>query len=484
MGETDERRQPVKAQLGLWDAVSIIVGIVIGSTIFRTPPVIFSNVSGPWMALGVWLLGGVLSLIGAFCYAELTTTYPRSGGDYVYLTRAFGRPVGFLFGWAQLAVILTGSIGAMAFIFAEYAVEYAGIEAERREPLLVGLAVAAVVGLSLLNILGVSLGKVVQNVLSLVKVLGLAGVVVAGVVWGPAEYRTAAAWSVEFPPQVGFGVAMILVLYAYGGWNDAAFVAAEVRDKKNLPRALILGTALVTLIYLAVNAAYLLGLGFEEARKFRPIAADVLALPLHRLGFQAMCLLVMVAALGAINGLIFTGSRLYSSLGAEHRVFAVLGRWHPLLGSPLWSLLVQMVLSVAMILLVGAQAGRDLIDAALLRLGLEPMPWERYFGGFETLFAGTAPVFWGFFLLTGIALFVLRVKDRGIERPFALPVPFFPLLPLIFCGMCLYGLWSAATYARWVTLIGVVPLLAGVPLYFVSYLERRRGDWPSPGSAH
>ena len=115
-----EPQGPGHAKLGLWDTVSIIVGIVIGSSVFTTPPTIFSNVPGPWEALGVWFVGGVLSLIGALCYAELATTYPRSGGDYVYLTRAFGRPVGFLFGWAQLAVILSGSTGAMAFIFGEY----------------------------------------------------------------------------------------------------------------------------------------------------------------------------------------------------------------------------------------------------------------------------------------------------------------------------------------------------------------------------
>src|SRR5205823_6288214 len=129
---------------------------------------------------------------------------------------------------------------------------------------------------------------------------------------------TAQAWNVELPIDKSFGVAMILVLYAYGGWNDAAFVAADVKNRRDLPKALLLGTAGVTLIYLAVNAAYLLGLGFEGARKFRPVPADVLHLLLGELGFKAMCILVMVSDLGAINGLIFTGSRVYSSLGSEH----------------------------------------------------------------------------------------------------------------------------------------------------------------------
>lgn len=468
MGGTEEHKEPVRPQLGLWDAVSIIVGIVIGSTIFRTPPVIFQNVETPWMGLGVWLLGGVLSLIGAFCYAELATTYPRSGGDYVYLTRAFGPLVGFLFGWAQLAVILTGSIGAMAFIFAEYAVQLFDIDKAVRNEWMVAFAVGAVVILSAMNILGVVLGKSVQNLLSLAKILGLACVIVAGFGWRQPDALTPEAWTVHLPIDKSFGLAMILVLYAYGGWNDAAFVAAEVRERRNLPKALLLGTGIVTLIYLLVNAAYLLSLGFDGARQFRPVAADVLQGPLGHRGFQAMCLLVMTAALGAINGLIFTGSRVYSALGEDHSIFAWLGRWNPRFGSPLWALLVQALLSVGMILLVGTQAGRDLIDRGLVAIGQAPVPWSRYFGGFDTLFAGTAPVFWLFFLLTGVSLFVLRIKDPNIDRPFSLVTPFYPLLPLIFCCMCMYGLYSASDYARWVALIGIVPLLVGLPLYALS----------------
>jgi len=474
MGEQESPGQPVKPQLGTWDAVSIIIGIVIGSTIYKTPPIIFQNVSSPWMGMGVWLLGGALALVGALCYSELATTYPRSGGDYVYLTRAYGAPVGFLFGWAQLAVILTGSIGAMAFIFGDYAVDYLQasklltIENDRKEEYAAGLAIGAVVVLSVTNILGVLLGKVVQNLLTAAKVLGLGAIVVAGFFYSPAGAYTPAAWDVKLPINESFGVAMILVFYAYGGWNDAAFVAADMKDTRNIPRALVLGVGIITLVYLAVNAAYLLALGFEGARQFRPVAADVLRGPLGDGGFKVMCLVVMVSALGAINGLIFTGSRVYTSLGSEHSVFTVLGRWNKNLGAPLWSLLIQAIICVAMIFLVGMKPGREAIDSLLTGIGLDKMPWDRYFGGFDTLFAGTAPVFWLFFLLTGISLFILRAKDPTIERPFKLRAPFYPLLPLIFCGMCAYGLYSASMYAKYVSLIGIVPLVIGIPLYFVS----------------
>src|SRR5713226_5481210 len=152
--------QPIQAQLSLWDAVSIIIGIVIGAGIYETPPLIFKNVHGPWEGLGVWALGGLLSLVGALCYAELATAYPRSGGDYVYLGRAFGPWLGFLFGWAQLAVILTGSIGMMAYVFADYSVELGAVS---RDWCFLA-ALAAVAGLTLLTLLGVVFGKGAQNV--------------------------------------------------------------------------------------------------------------------------------------------------------------------------------------------------------------------------------------------------------------------------------------------------------------------------------
>ena len=281
--------------MGLWDAVSIIVGIVIGAGVYETAPLVLANVPDPWTGLGVWALGGALSLCGALCYAELATTFPQSGGDYVYLKRAYGPLLGFLFGWTQLCVVITASIGAMAFVFADYAVRLTGdasASAARVQP--PELAVAAVAGLTLLNILSSVAGKNVQNVLTAAKIIGMTAIVCAGFGWG-----SAAAWTETAPAATSnLGLAMILVLYTYGGWNDAAFVAAEVRDpSKNIPRALALGVGCITAAYLLVNAAYIGGLGFAAARASHAIAADTLALAWGSAGAKAMCLLVMLSAL-------------------------------------------------------------------------------------------------------------------------------------------------------------------------------------------
>jgi amino acid transporter len=463
MGETSTEAGPAQAELGLWDAVSIIVGIVVGTGIFVLPEPIFSNVRGPWLGLLVWVAGGVLALIGALCYAELATAYPKTGGDYEYLTRAFGPWVGFSFGWAQLAVILTSSIGQMAFVFAYYAAE---IWPESGVP---GFAVAAavVLGLTLLNLLGVFFGKTTQNVLTVVKILGLLGVLYVGFrhanpdLWQPSSPRD------DIPLPWG-SVAIILVLYTFGGWNDAAFVAAEVRDRRrNIPRALLLGVGLITLIYLLVNLAYLLCLGFDGAAGGRgPIGARLIARSGWQFGPQAFSALVMISALGAMNGLIFAGSRVYTRLGQDHSFFASLGRWHPRRRTPVWAMLVQALICLLYILVLGTTTGQAAINSILTGLRLqEETAWQPT-QGFQMLVDCTAPVFWFFFFLTGVSLMVLRSKDPATERPFR--VPLYPVVPLIFCAMCLYMLYSAITYRGWFTAPAGVLVLLGVPLFFLS----------------
>jgi amino acid transporter len=451
--------------LSLWDAVSIIVGIVVGTSIFKTPQLVFGNVQGPWEGLGCWALGGILALIGSLCYAELATTYPRMGGDYVYLTRAFGRWVGFLFGWAQLTVILTGSIGAMAYAFADYAVELWALPADWS----VWLAVGSVVVLTFLNLLGVMVGKSAQNVLTGLKVVGLAAIFVAGMCWGGH-----APLSSQQPMSgPGFGLAMVFVFYAYGGWNDAAFVAAEVRNRqRNMPLALLLGTGGIMIIYLLINVAYLWGLGFEGVRSSGAPAADVARLAWGDWGARGISLLVVLSALGAINGLIFTGSRIYVSLGIDHRVFGWLGHWDHRRGTPVRSLVTQSAIALVLIVIVGTARGQSLLDLGLTSIGLHALPWNDYYGGFNTLVAGSAPVFWGFFLLTGISMFVLRAKDRDRVRPFSAPA--YPLEPIVFCGMCLYMLYSAVDYAKGLSLLGIAPLLIGLPLYWLSERATRQ----------
>lgn len=441
-------------RLGLWDAVSLVIGIVVGTSIFRTAPEVFQNTSGPWSALGAWFLGGVLSIIGALCYAELATTYTRAGGDYEYLTRAFGPWAGFLFGWAQLTAVLTSSIGTMAYTFADYGVKLFRMN----ESGAVWLAATPIVVATLLNALGTSLGKSTQNICTVAKVVGLIGVVLAGVAcadWGNLALVVPLA---EGPDKAAnwqaFGLAMVFVLYAYGGWNDAAFVAAEVRDRKrNLPLALIGGVLGVTAVYLAVNVAYLAGLGFDAARATRTPATDVIEAAIGRAGGGLASILVMISALGAINGMVLVGSRVYAAAGADHRPLRWLSGWDALRGAPRAALIAQAVVALAMVFAVNVINPGD---------------------GFGTLLAATAPVFWSFLMGTGASVIVLRWRDPSRERPFA--VPFYPLPPLIFCATCGYMLWSSLAYAisisPWLPLMGAGPVAVGAVVYLLTPREK------------
>jgi basic amino acid/polyamine antiporter, APA family len=490
-GDTNEQ-----GSLGLWSVISIIVGIVVGVSIFKVPGTIFAFSSDPWTGLLVWAFGGLLALTGAFCYAELATTYPRSGGDYVYLTRAFGPWCGFLFGWAQLSVILPASIGLMAIVFADAATPIYEI------PDFMGLglsseftyAVAAVLVLSVLNIVGVTFGKVAQNVLTVVKVVGLLAIIVAGFGWAessPLDWRLGEPGTFVgggAAGQIGWGsLATILVLYAYGGWNDAAFVAAEVRHpRRNIPLALLLGVGLITLLYMCINLAYLTGLGFDGV-KAGDVPARLLQKAFGDQGATAMRVVVMISALGAANALIFAGARVYATLGNDYSLFGWLGFWRPGHGAPILALIAQSLITVFMILAVATSRGQNLINEAIagLNQGLTAVGlndqlavqtnanWNAD-GAFNALVTYTAPVFWAFFLATGFSLFALRSKEAERERPF--PVPLYPILPFVFCNMCVYMLYQSIKYIEYQALFAGVLVLFGLPLYFLSRAVGYRGD--------
>jgi amino acid transporter len=453
------------ASLSLWDAVSIIVGIVVGVSIFKVPGLIFANVSSPLEGLVAWGLGAVVAVCGTLTYAELATLHRRTGGEYVYLSHAYGPCLGFLFGWAQLTGVFSGSIGTMAYVFADYAIVLLNWDASAG----VGLALFSVLLLTTLHILGVKTSTTVQNVLTLSKLIGLVMLLAVGLLADSNESLTT-----EMPSGGGgFGLAMVFILYAYGGWNDAAMVSAEIRDsKRNVPRSLLIGIGLISSIYLLVNFAYLQGLGFAGIRESGTPATDVIANStllsptIRGWSVQAIAVLVILSALGAVHGLIFTGSRLYAALGSDHGLFEKLGRWHPRLGSPVWSLIAQASLTNLLIVTVGTETGRNCVDTVVKSVGRDPVPWENFGGGFDTLLAATAPVFWAFFLLSGSTVFVFRFRQPHADRPFR--TPFYPVVPLVFIFSCVYMIYSSISYAGDLALLALIPLAAGLPIYLLS----------------
>ena len=268
---------------------------------------------------------------------------------------------------------------------------------------------------------------------------------------------------------------MVLVLLTYGGWNDAAFVAAEVRGgPRAIARALLVGTVAITLIYLLLNAAFLWGLGFEQARNSHAIAADLLKRVFGPWGARAIAPLVMVSALGAINGMLFSGARVYAALGVDHPVFAWLGRAHS--RTPWGALLMQASVSLGLIGVVGTLGGRAWVNEMLTRVDLPAVEWTGH-GGFEVLSVVTTPLFWLFFLFCGLSVFVLRRRDPQLERPFT--VPLYPVLPLLFCGVCAYMIYAGIEYARRIHLFGGLMAVAGA-LVLAGLSLYRLSRWMDP----
>jgi APA family basic amino acid/polyamine antiporter len=427
-----------RPELGRIDAIALIVGIVVGAGIFRTPSLVAANVENETVLLCVWLLGGGISLIGALCYAELATTYPHVGGDYHFLTRAFGKNLAFLFAWARMMVIQTGSIALLAFVFGDYASLLFPL-GQSSSALYAAVMVVLLTGL---NLLGLQHGKRTQNLLTAAEVLGLLFVIGAGLALAssvPAESLgdQSTTPSSSAISSSALGLALIFVLLTYGGWNEAAYLSAEIKDaRRRFVWVLVWSLGIVTCLYVLANWAYLRGLGLRHMAMSETVAAELLLRTIGERGAQVISIVIMLAALTSANASIITGARSNYALGQDFPLFAALGRWRERANTPTNALLAQGTIALALVLLGFATRS-----------------------GFETMVEYTAPVFWFFFLLVGVALLVLRWREPGIDRPFR--VPLFPLTPLLFCATSAYLLYSSLVYTGIGALVGVVVLCVG-----------------------
>jgi basic amino acid/polyamine antiporter, APA family len=432
--------------LSVKDAVAIIVGIVVGAGIFRTPSLVAANVTNETSALLLWVAGGAVSLVGALCYAELTSTYPHPGGDYHYLTRAYGKPLSFLFVWSRMTVIQTGSLALLAFVFGDYASQLLRLGQFSSSI----YSAVVVIALTSLNIVGLRQGTWTQNLLTAVEVVSVLLVIGAGLFLIESPVA-----QINPPPAAqasngAIGLAMVFVLLTYGGWNEAAYISAEMKGRRDVAKALILGIGVITLLYLLVNWAYIRGLGLAGMAGSEAVATDLMLKATGQSGALFVSLLVAVSALTSANATVLTGARTNYALGRDFRLFRFLGRWHGAGNTPTNALLFQ-----------GA------IALALVSIGTATRK------GFATMVEYTAPVFWLFFFMVGLSLIVLRIRDSETPRSFR--VPLYPLTPILFCASCLYMLQASLAYTGIGALVGVTVLLTGLPVLFVArYWQRRK----------
>ncbi|MDX1671468.1 MAG: APC family permease [Balneolaceae bacterium] len=419
------------------NAVAVIVGIVIGIGIFRLPPLVAANASSGWEFLGFWLAGGLISMIGALCYAELSAAYPDAGGEYHFLRRAYGSSLGFLFSWGRMTVIQTGSIALAGFILGDYASSILNLGPYSSAI----YAAITVVMLTGLNLWGTHPAKNTQNVVtgSIVVVLLLVSL---GSIFGMEG-------SVDFSLVSGDGTgaigdAMIFVLLTYGGWNEAAYLSGELKGvKQNMSKVLILGIGVITLIYLLVNYAYLHTMGLEALQQSEVVGADLTAQLLGEEGAILLSCIVIITAISTANATIITGARTNYALGRDFSILSFLGKWNGRNNTPDNALLVQGAIALILVI-VGAVTKQSI----------------------TTMVDYTAPVFWFFLLMTGISLFIFRIRDLDIERPYS--VPLYPITPLLFVLVSLYMLYSSVVFTGIGALIGVGILLTGIPVLMMN----------------
>jgi len=418
-------------------AVAIIVGIVIGAGIFKTPSIVADVTGDVGWALTLWVGGALISLAGALCYAELATLYPHAGGDYHFLTKAYGKNISFLYGWAKAMVINTGSIALLAFVFGDYMTKVIPLGSYS----VIYWAVVIVVALTIVNLIGIQASAHIQTALTVLEVAGLIAIIIAGFglfttplppVINPPLFSSA--------PQLGMlGLGMVFVLLTFGGWNESAYISAELKGTpQTIVRVIVLSILIISIIYLLVNMALINGLGLKQLANSKAASADLLGLAFGPLGEKLLGLFVAIAALTSINATMIVGARTNFAMGEDWHGLRKMAHWEPARGSPNFAYLVQGFISLA---LVGFGALQS--------------------DGFEAMVEFTAPVFWSFLLLVGISLFILRAKDHQ-TRIFS--VPLYPITPLIFCIACAYLAYSSFSYAhsKGAVMISLYVMLAGL----------------------
>ena len=431
-------------RLGFWSSIGIVIGVTIGSGIFRTPASIATRVPDPTLMLAVWVLGGVISLCGALSVAELAAALPQTGGWYVYLRESWGRLAGFLFGWAELVLIRASAAGAIATVFSEYFLRSLGVDAAANGPLTDYVAAGAIIVSAVVNILGVQLGAAVAGVSTIAKFGALVVLVLGSFLAGAGT--TANLTAAAEPVSAGlFGLALISVLWAYDGFADVSFAAGEVKDpQRNLPRAIIAGTIAIIAIYLAANVAYLYVNPIATVAQSRLIAADTARAVFGELGVSLVSVVVAISTFGALIAIMLAAPRIFFAMADDRLFFQPLARVHPRFQTPYVAILLAMVLGVLFVL---TRTFEQLADTFVLSI-------------------------WPFYGLAIAGLYRLRRTRPDLERPYK--VPGYPVIPAIFIAAVIYLVGNALIADPLWTTVTFAIVLAGVPVYYVFFAQKAR----------
>jgi basic amino acid/polyamine antiporter, APA family len=459
-----EAQPQLARRLGLFDATMIVMGGIIGSGIFMNPSVVARQVSTPFLILGVWALGGLVALAAAFIWAELAALRPQVGGQYAYLREAFHPSVAFLYGWVLLLVIQSGGMAAVAVTFARYFLELTHVSVADSV-----LAVAVLASLTVINCFGVRSGSTVQSIFMVLKIVAIVALVLCGVLLiapnqtstGPLLDRPA-----SFDLLTAIGAAMVPVLFAFGGWQTATFVAGEIREpRKNLPRGLLIGIAGVVLLYLAVNLVCLRALGTSGLAATTTPASDVMRLALGSFGARAIAAGIAISTLGFLSQSMLTAPRVYFAMAKDGLFFKSIGSLHPQTRVPILAIALQGLLAILIAL------------------------W----GGYEQILNYVVSMDFIFFGLTACCIFVFRKRKNATDpgSPSGEPacaeeeagegskaritrVPGHPLTTILFVAVCWLVVINTIYKYPGNTIIGMSILIAGIPAYVFWHWRNKR----------
>ncbi len=423
-------------QIGCFDATMLVMGGIVGAGIFINPYVVARQVHTPWLILGAWIAGGVIAMLGAIVYAELGDRMPDVGGQYAYLRAAFHPAVGFAYGWVLLLVIQTGGMAAVTVTFARYFLQLTGWAVPEKV-----IGVTTLLALTLVNCLGVKPGTRLQSVLMVCKIVAIAALVIVGFSFVQRPFPLAASAPVALPPLnllSAFGAALVPVMFAYGGYQTANFVAGEIKDPaRNLSRALVVGVAGVVVLYAAVNIVMLHTLGAEGLANTTVPATEVMRTVLGHLGVRFIALAIALSSVGFLSQSILTAPRVYFAMAEDGLFFRAMAWVHPATRVPVIAIVVQSVWT-AIILLTGRyeQILNYVISMDLL-----------------------------FMALTASCLFIFRRRDRAPKLPGRYRTPGHPFTTAAFILAASAVVLTTIYKYPANTLIGFVILAMGYPAY-------------------
>lgn len=425
-----------------FDLTMIAIGSTIGSGIFLTPSLIAQHLETPWLILAVWMIGGVTAIAGALTFAELGGMLPGAGGVYVYLSRAYGGLWGFLYGWAYLLVVNTGGVAALSVAFATYVGYFVPLGST-------GTTLAAILGLAFLtalNVLGVKVGGIFSDIFTLLKLAGIVLLIAVGLGSG---LRSATEFSAAtgLPENLGgaLAVAMVGVLWSYGGWQHASFAAAEAKEpRRTVPFAMITGALIVTAVYVLTNIAYMFLLPVSAIGSAERVAADAIGVVLGPVGGTIISVAIFVSTFGTAGIYTLTAPRIYFAMAHDGVFFRSVAQIHPRFHTPATAIIIQSAWACVLIL---------------------------FWGTFNELISYVVFTDWIFFGLTAVSIFVFRKRMPDAARPYK--TWGYPATPLLFIAVAVWFVINTFVEKPEQAVAGLGFLALGVPVY---YLWRERGS--------